>query len=237
VRSLRESPGNATLAVLADPARACAELLTGAASTAGHLVLAGDRTPRRAYELAARDAMAWRGATLWSGDERCVPPEDKRSNYAMLEAALLSRLDAGSRPDVPRIRAERGPLDAAIDYERRLRDAGPPAFELVLLGLGLDGHTASLFPDQVALDERERLVVGVEHPGRAPYVPRVTLTLPALASTRRAVFLVAGAEKADAVAAAFGPHARPDPHVPTSMLPPLVGEALVLLDAAAASRV
>ena len=229
-------PGTATLEVLPDPATECTRLLTAAAAAGGQLVLAGGQTPRPAYEQAARDPAAWRGATVWFGDERCVSPKDERSNYRMLQSALLSRLDAGSWPDVQRIRAERGAREAADDYERRLRDAGPPRFDLVLLGLGPDGHTASLFPDQDAVRERERLVVGVEHPARAPFVPRVTLTLPALASTRRVVFLVTGAEKADAVAAAFGPHARPDPHVPASMLPPLVGDVVVLLDAAAASR-
>jgi 6-phosphogluconolactonase len=228
--------GTAAIEVLADPAVACARLLTAAASTGGQLVLAGGRTPRRAYEQASRDSGAWRGAAVWFGDERCVPPKDARSNYRMVQGALLHRLDAASWPDVHRIRGERGLREAADDYERRLRDAGPPRFDLVWLGLGPDGHTASLFPDQHSLDERERLVRGVEHPAVAPFVPRVTLTLPTLASTRRVVFLVTGAEKADAVLAAFGPRARPDTHVPASMLPPLVGEVVVLLDAGAASR-
>jgi 6-phosphogluconolactonase len=229
-------PATAAVEVLPVPATECARLLTAAASAGGQLVLAGGRTPRPAYEQAARDPAAWRGASVWFGDERCVPPKDQRSNYRMVQSALLNRLDAACWPDVQRIRAERGPCEAADDYERRLRDAGPGRFDLVLLGLGPDGHTASLFPDQDALHERERLVVSVEHPAQAPFVPRVTLTLPALASTRRALFLVTGAEKADAVAAAFGPHARPDPHVPASMLPPLVGDVVVLLDGAAASR-
>ena len=229
-------PGTAAVEVLADPAAACARLLTAAAAAGGQLVLAGGRTPRPAYEHTARDLAVWHAATLWFGDERCVSPKDERSNYRMVQSALLNRLDAACWPDVQRIRAELGPREAADDYERRLQDAGPGRFDLVLLGLGPDGHTASLFPDQDALGERERLVVGVEHPARAPFVPRVTLTLPALASTGRVVFLVTGSEKAEAVAAAFGPHARPDPHVPASMLPPLVDDLVVLLDRAAASR-
>ena len=103
-----------------------------------------------------------------------------------------------------RIRGSSGPREAADEYERRLRGAGPPRFDLVLLGLGADGHTASLFPGQESLHERERLAVGIERSGQPPFVPRVSLTLPALSLSRRVVFLVTGAEKAGAVAAAFG---------------------------------
>lgn len=222
--------------VLADPAGACGELLTAAAEAGGQLVLAGGSTPRSAYERAAREPAVWPGATVWFGDERCVPPTDVRSNYRMVQAALLCRLDADSRPSVQRVRAELGAHDAAADYEQRLRSAGPPRFDLVLLGVGTDGHTASLFPDDDALEEHERLVVGVERPGRPPLVPRVTLTLAALTAARRVVFLVTGAEKAGAVAAAFGPSSRPDPHVPASMVAAAGAEVVVLLDAAAASR-
>ena len=160
----------------------------------------------------------------------------RASNYRMIQSALLARLDPSSWPDVRRIRGELGVDDAVRDYERQLREAGPPRFDLVLLGVGTDGHTASLFPDQDALNERERLVVGVERPRRSPFVPRVTLTIPALTSAKRVVFLVTGAEKAGAVAAAFGPAARPDPHVPASMVVDAAAEVVVLLDAAAASR-
>ena len=114
--------------------------------------------------------------------------------------------------------------------------AGTPRFELVLLGLGPDGHTASLFPDQPMVQERSRLVVGVPEAGLAPFVPRVSLTLTALARTRQIVFLTEGAAKADAVLAAFGPEAEPDPHVPASLVPALGDEVKVLLDPAAAAR-
>src|SRR5207237_5971127 len=99
---------------------------------------------------------------------------------------------------------------------------------------GGDGHLASLFPDQETLSERSRLVVGVEEAGMEPYVSRVSLTLPALANARQVVFLATGASKAGPVAAAFGPDARPDPHVPSSLLPPLSREVKVLLDREAA---
>jgi len=221
------------LRVVADPATVCAELLIDVAAAGGQIVLAGGSTPRAAYELAARAGTHWSGATVWFGDERCVSPDDERSNYAMAKAALLDPLgDAG--PTVKRIRGELGSTEAAAEYERELQAAGTPRFDLLLLGLGPDGHMASLFPDQEALAERSRLVVGVERPGREPIVPRVTLTLPTLAAAHQIVFLVTGAEKADAVAAAFGPGAEPDPHVPASLLPPLAETVTVLLDPAAA---
>lgn len=223
------------LRVVPDPATTCADLLVEVATQGGHIVLAGGSTPRAAYERAASGGASWSRATAWFGDERCVPPDDERSNYAMAKAALLDPLgDDG--PAVKRIKGELGFVAAAEDYEHELRAAGPK-FDLLLLGLGPDGHTASLFPDQVALGERQRLVVGVETPGREPMVSRVTLTFPALALAKQTVFLVTGADKADAVAAAFGPDAKPDPHVPASLLPPLAGSITVLLDAAAASKI
>jgi 6-phosphogluconolactonase len=180
--------------------------------------------------------LAWGRVTVLFGDERCVPPDDKRSNYLMVKTAVLDKLHASAQPFVRRIEGERGPSEAADAYEQELRDAGPPEFDLVLLGLGPDGHTASLFPGQESLSERVRLAIGVPEAGLEPFVPRVTLTLPALASGRQVVFLVSGASKADAVAAAFGPDARPDPRVPASLLPPLADEVIVLLDEAAAAK-
>ncbi|MFZ0976405.1 MAG: 6-phosphogluconolactonase, partial [Solirubrobacteraceae bacterium] len=139
-------------------------------------------------------------------------------------------------PTIHRIKGELGPSAGAEDYERLLREAGSPRFDLVLLGIGSDGHCASLFPDQSSLGERSRAVVGVPEAGLEPFVPRVSMTLPRLANARQVVFLATGSSKADAVAAAFGPDARPDPHVPSSLLVPLAKEITVLLDQAAAAR-
>jgi 6-phosphogluconolactonase len=212
-----------------DPPAACAELLEAAAAAGGQIVLAGGSTPRSAYERATR--ASWERATVWFGDERCVAADDERSNYHMADEALLARVRPGT---VHRMQGELDAEAAADAYERELRDAGPPRFDLVLLGLGPDGHTASLFPGQPALSERERLAVGVPQPGLEPFVPRVTLTLPALASADHVVFLVSGESKADAVAAAFRTDAQPDPRVPASLLPPLAERVTVLLDDAAA---
>lgn len=226
--------------VVEDPARACAAILVGAASGGGHVVLTGGSTPRTAYQefaTAVRTVdLDLGGSTFWFGDERCVAPEDGRSNYGMVKQALLNQLGDVAPPTVHRIKGELGTQAAADDYERELLEAGPPQFDLLLLGIGPDGHMASLFPDQQSLGERSRLVLGVEQAGLEPFVPRVTLTLPALARARQVLFLVSGAEKAPAVAAAFGSDAAPNPHVPSSMLAPLVDEIIVLLDEEAAQQ-
>ena len=135
-----------------------------------------------------------------------------------------------------RIEGELGPERAADLYERELRDAGPPEFDLVLLGIGPDGHTASLFPGQRTLDVRGRPVVGVPEAGLEPFVPRVSLTIAALTSSRRIVVLAAGESKAEAVDEAFGRDAEPDRHVPASLLAPDAKQITVLIDRAAASR-
>jgi 6-phosphogluconolactonase len=226
--------------VLDDPARACAAMLLSAVLHGGDVVLTGGSTPRAAYEELARAIRAlgrdMGDTTLWFSDERCVPPSDDLSNYRMVKQSLLDPLDDLPAPSVKRIQGELGPEKGAVAYERDLRDADEPEFDLVLLGLGSDGHCASLFPDQPALGERSRLAIGVEQAGLEPFVPRVTLTLPALAGASQITFLVTGESKADAVAAAFGPSAKPDPHVPASLLVPLADELTVLLDPPAAAR-
>jgi 6-phosphogluconolactonase len=221
--------------VLDVPAAAAAERLSRAAAGGAHIALAGGSTPRAAYERAAGLQPDWSSSTLWFGDERCVPPDHEHSNYAMVRAALLERL-SGDPPRVHRIEGERGPRDAAAAYERLLRDEfgaeGVPRLDLVLLGLGPDAHTASLFPRDAALSARERLAVGVDTPGMAPLVSRVTLTLPVVNSAREVVFLVSGEDKAEAVARAFDD--APSPDAPASLVRPADGRLTLLLDPAAA---
>jgi 6-phosphogluconolactonase len=224
--------------IVDDPARACAAMLVGVAAGGGDIVLTGGSTPRAAYgefvEAVRTVGIDVSGCVIWFSDERCVPPEDERSNFRMVRESLLEPLGkSGDLPTVHRMRGELGPDAAAEEYERGLREAGSPRFEMVLLGIGPDGHLASMFPDQESLSERSRLVVGVEQAGLEPYVPRVTLTFPALLNARQIVFLATGASKAEAVAAAFGPDAKPDPHVPSSLLAAQakdVEEVKVLLD-------
>jgi 6-phosphogluconolactonase len=221
--------------ILDDPARACAAMLVGVAAGGGQIVLTGGSTAGAAYSefvAAVRSVgIDVSASEMWFSDERCVPPEDERSNYGLVRDSLLEPLGRFDEvPTVHRIRGELGPDQAADEYERLLRDAGPPRFDLVMLGLGGDGHLASLFPDQASLGERSRLVVGVEQAGLEPFVSRVSLTFPALVNSRQIVFLATGASKAEAVAAAFGPHAKPDPHVPSSLLPGMAREVKVLVD-------
>lgn len=222
--------------VLPDPAAAAADLLARHATAGGHVALTGGSTPGTAYERAAAMDLDWSGATLWFGDERCVEPDDERSNYGMAKRTLLDRI-AGAPPRVERMLGERGPDPGADDYEARLRSvfgAGVPSLDLLLLGLGSDGHCASLFPGRPELDVTDRLAVGVPEAGLEPFVPRVTLTLPVLDAAREVVFLVTGAGKAEAAARAFG--GTPDPDTPASLVAPASGSLTVLIDAAAAER-
>jgi 6-phosphogluconolactonase len=223
--------------VLDDPTTAAAERLAAAASGGGHVALAGGSTPRAAYEHAATLDADWSQATIWFGDDRCVPPDHEHSNYRMAKEALLDRLEVRGGPAVMRIEGERGPEEAAHLYERELQsasDAGTPRLDLVLLGLGPDAHTASLFPNDAALGEREHLAVGVETPGMPPLVSRVTLTLPLVNCARAVVFLVAGEDKADAVARAFSGVA--DPGAPASLVRPESSDLVLLADPAATAR-
>jgi len=213
------------LQVLDDPAAAAVALLV---EGSGHLCITGGSTPRVAYERAAELRTDWSGVDFWFTDERCVPPDHEHSNFRMANEALLSRA-AGST--VHRMKGELGPVEGAADYEREYEGAGEPVFDLILLGMGPDAHTCSLFPGDDAVNERERPVVGVETPGMAPLVSRITFTLSVVNASRRIVFLITGADKADAVARAFaGP---PDPAAPASLVD---GEVTVLLDPAAAER-
>ena len=224
--------------VLDDPAAEAAERLAAAADAGGHIALSGGSTPQRAYEQAAELEADWSHATLWFGDERCVPPEHEQSNFGMARRTLLSRLGAGAdAPEVRRMEGEKGAQEGAAAYENALREEfgdAAPRLDLVLLGIGSDMHTASLFPGDDALGAEGRYATGVETPGMAPLVPRITLTLAAINAAREVVFLIAGDDKAEAVARAFGD--APGPHAPASLVRPDAGNLTLLLDPAAAAR-
>jgi 6-phosphogluconolactonase len=147
----------------------------------------------------------------------------------MAEEALLSKVEGTT---VHRMRGELGPEDGAAAYENELGEFGSEALDLILLGLGPDGHICSLFPRDEALAERERRAVGVETPGMAPLVSRITLTLPVVNASSQIVFLVTGEDKAEAVQRVFSK--APDPRAPGSLVD---GAAVVaLLDPPAAAR-
>jgi len=208
------------------------------------VALAGGSTPKRLYSLLADEPyctrLPWRETHLFWGDERAVPPEHPDSNFGMARATLLSRVPIPAN-QVHRMQAERVDLDAAAnEYEAEIARTfaaqpldEPPAFDLVLLGLGTDGHTASLFPYTPALRETKRWV--------APnYIPelkanRLTLTIPILNRAAMILFLVSGIEKAMALQAVIeGP--RDPEQLPAQLIRPVAGRLAWLVDQAAASR-
>jgi 6-phosphogluconolactonase len=178
------------------------------ARAVARVALSGGSTPRRTYELLGeRRTLAREGVEVFFVDERCVPPSDHASNYKLVAET------AGDAGNVFRIRGEIDPDEAAREYEALLRDRfgeGPPSFDLILLGVGGDGHTASLFPGEPELAERERWVVATRR--AHAWARRVTLTLPVLNAARHAMLLATGADKAKAVAGILsggtGPAAR-----------------------------
>ncbi len=198
--------------VVPDPAalavKAAERLLARIEANPGRIAicLTGGSSPKRLYELLATDRWSkqspWDRTHWFIGDERFVPPSDSRNNMAAARGIFLDRF-APSDHIHPIPTDAANPDEAAKRYERELRafygatDFNParPLFDFVLMGVGPDGHTASLFPGYPALDETERWVVGVPKANVEPFVPRVTLTLPALASCREMVFEVAGKEK------------------------------------------
>src|SRR5947209_12743812 len=204
-----------------------ANLLGEAAERGGHVVITGGSTPKAAYTRVAEMGVDWSGTEIWFSDERCVGVEHEQSNFKMANEALLEKVTPRA---VHRMQGERGPEDGAAEYDKELAAVfGPdvvPQFDLILLGIGPDAHCASLFPNNPELGIRDRAVAGVEQPGMAPLVPRITLTLPMLNAGKRVVFLVSGDEKAEAVARAFGSN-RQTPEVPSSLLEPR-GEFVLL---------
>ena len=222
--------GAVDFVVVDDAERAALEaarVLADRARRGGAVALAGGSTPRRAYELAASIEPDWSRVEVWLGDERCVPPDDERSNLRLVRESLLDRL--GRPPSVHAVQTELSPAEAAAAYAEALRDA---RLDLVLLGLGPDGHTASLFPGAPSLDEPEALAVAAPA-GLEPRVDRVTLTIPALASASEVVFLAVGPEKAEAVRRAFAE--PPSPDTPASLVRSATGRTVAILDRAAAS--
>jgi 6-phosphogluconolactonase len=210
----------------AESAREAAELLAERARLGGHVALSGGSTPRPAYELAARLEPDWSRVEVWWADERCVPPDDERSNYRLVRESLLDRLDRKPAAE-HRVRGELSPDEAADAYDVELRGV---VFDLAFLGIGPDGHTASLFPNDPALDELRRRALAVARPD----VHRVTATIPQLNASDTVVFQVSGEDKADAAERSFA--APPDPATPASLVRSASGTTIALLDRGAAAR-
>jgi 6-phosphogluconolactonase len=206
-----------------------ADELVRAARAGSAIVLTGGESPGRAYELAAEREPDWGAAELWWGDERCVPPEDERSNFRLAREKLLDAL-SGEPREVHRIQGELGADEAAAAYDAELEGV---RLDLVLLGIGPDGHAASLFPNQPTLEELSRRAVPAEAK-LDPFVDRVTMTLPMLCSAPEVLFLVTGDSKAEAVERAFGQ--SPSPETPSSLIRSAAGRTRLVADASASAR-
>jgi len=185
------------------------------------VALSGGSTPRPVYERLARTPYDWAAVELFFGDERCVPPNDKDSNYRMAHESLLAHVPA-------RVHSMDGEHCDADGYERDLRSSfgsGTPQFDLLFQGLGPDGHTASLFPGDAALTVQDRLVVRVDRPDHS----RLSLTLPVLNAAAVAMFLVSGVEKGAALQRLMAGEDIPAARITAPRV-------VVIADAAAAGR-
>ena len=204
------------------------------------VALSGGGTPKRVYPLllepSRRDAIDWSAVEFFWGDERAVPPDHPESNFGVAYGMLISQLPGVRNDRVHRMAAESPDLDAAaLAYETELRLAfgargsEPPAFDLIWLGMGPDGHTASLFPGSAALEEADRWVVANLAPERNEW--RMTMTFPVLKAAAETIFVVTGEDKADALARVRSG----DPDLPASRVS---GPAVQwIVDAAAAAQV
>ena len=204
------------------------------------VALSGGSTPKALYSLLAANYanFAWNRVFLFFGDERHVPPTDPDSNYRMVNESLLTKISIPSE-NVFRVPAENSDAAAAaLDYEKQLRrffETKPgefPRFDLILLGMGPDGHTASLFPDSSALDELSRVVV-------ANWVAkfnthRITFTFPVLNRAAEAMFMASGADKADMVHQVL--EGKNSPPLPSQRVQPSDGKLLWMLDEGAAAK-
>lgn len=242
----------AEIKVFPDPAALCvsaAELIitlaaeTIAAQGQFSIALSGGSTPRALFVLLAQAEytrrIPWPDVHIFWGDERCVPGDHADSNYRMAREALLDHVSIPAE-NIHRVRGELLPADAAHDYERNLRaffatESQPalPRFDLILLGMGDDGHTASLFPHTTALNERDRWVI--ENRVEKLNAWRITLTAPVINAAANVLFLITGEGKAAVLREVL--HGPPQPDLyPSQRIHPTDGRLIWLVDAAAAAR-
>ncbi len=199
------------------------------------IALSGGSTPKDVYNaLAKKQEINWQAVRLYWGDERMVPPDHADSNYRMTKEALLDHV-AIPKENIFRIKGELSPEEAARNYEEILAqsfNSSPPVFDLVLLGLGDDGHTASLFPSTEILNETQRSAAEVFVPKFDAW--RVSLTYPVLNHAKQILFLVAGKSKAEVVKQILE-NPKPQMHLPASVVSPVGGMLIWFLDSSAAA--
>ena len=205
------------------------------------LALSGGSTPKKLYGLLAeepyRSQIDWTLVDIFWPDERCVPPDDAESNFLMAQQVLLSKIPIPAN-QIHRMPADQADRDAAsyaytLEMQQTIGSEGVPSFDLIQLGMGPEGHTASLFPRQPSLHEQQRLVMPVTVPKPPP--PRLTFTPRLLNAAHHVLFLVTGAEKQDAVKAVLEGEYQPDEY-PAQIVQPTKGEVTWMLDAAAAEK-
>ena len=208
------------------------------------LALSGGSTPKAVFELLADpsapflSSIPWKQLQIYWVDERCVPPTDKESNFLMTRTAMLDKVPLPPE-NIHRMEGELDPEEAASRYEAEIRNsfrlegAETPTFDLILLGLGPDGHTASLFPHTQGLNEMSRIAIANHVPQKDVW--RITLTWPVITQGREVAFLIEGREKAEMVKTVFvGPY---DPEsLPAQLIRPASGKLTLLLDTAAAAQ-
>lgn len=215
----------------------------------------GGSTPKKLFELLAseeyKNMVDWSRVHFFWTDERCVAKEDKESNYRLAFDLFLSKIPLPPE-NIHRIKGELSPVDGAQDYENNLKiffgKSGPPAFDLIILGMGEDGHTASLFPDSDVLKETKRAAVAIQ-PVRKnfsnglnmaemekPGIPRITLTLPVLNNASQIIFLVSGTSKAVVMKKILGDGIEKKQY-PAGLVKPVHGNLLWLMDKEAGDRI
>lgn len=231
-------------------AEATAEMVSGLLDAAAykrgvaHLVLSGGGTPRPVYEQWANppftDDLPWEALHVWWADERCVPADDPESNYRLAAEAFLKRVDIPPG-HIHRMAGELGPEEGALAYgavlQRYARPGGLwPRFDVCILGIGRDGHTASLFPGEPADDELVRPAIGVtaDYDGRP--ARRISLTPPVINASRTVIVLATGEDKAEILGEVFSEKSDPDLR-PVERIRPLDGDLIWMLDEAAAGQI
>ncbi|WNJ18236.1 6-phosphogluconolactonase [Pontibacter sp. G13] len=206
-----------------------------------HCSVSGGSTPKLLFDLLAKEygqLIPWERVHFWWGDERCVPPTDSDSNYGMTKSLLFDHIDIPAE-NIHRVLGENDPEQEAIRYSEEMTTIMPmvdglPQYDLIMLGMGDDGHTASIFPHQMELLKAEPICAVATHPTSGQ--KRITLTGPSLQMAKKVAFLVTGENKQDKVASILNEPTETSPY-PAAHIQPLEGDLVWYLDEAAAAKI